>query len=41
MELAGHIPEDAKLSGADELTLIRRAQEGDSAAFEALVMSPL
>ena len=37
LELAGHIPEDAKLSGADELTLIRRAQEGDSEAFEALV----
>jgi RNA polymerase sigma-70 factor (ECF subfamily) len=37
LELAGHIPEDARLSGADESTLIRRAQEGDSEAFEALV----
>jgi RNA polymerase sigma-70 factor (ECF subfamily) len=40
LELAGNIPEEPKqLSGADELALIRRAQGGDSAAFEALVRS--
>jgi RNA polymerase sigma-70 factor (ECF subfamily) len=37
LELAEHIPEDAKLSVANELTLIRRAQEGDPEAFAALV----
>ena len=38
MELAGHIPEERRqLSGADESALIRRAQEGDPEAFEALV----
>jgi len=38
LELAEHIPEErGRLSGADELTLIRRAQGGDPEAFEALV----
>ena len=38
LELAGNIPEDPRhLSGADELALIRRAQEGNAEAFEALV----
>jgi len=38
LELAGHIPEERRqLSGADESALIRRAQEGDPEAFEALV----
>jgi len=38
LELAGNLPEERRqLSGADELALIRRAQEGDSEAFEALV----
>jgi RNA polymerase sigma-70 factor (ECF subfamily) len=38
LELAGNIPEDPRqLSGVDELALIRRAQGGDPAAFEALV----
>ncbi|MGO8735224.1 MAG: RNA polymerase sigma factor [Terriglobia bacterium] len=38
MELAGDIREEARqLSGADEIALIRRAQGGDSEAFEALV----
>jgi RNA polymerase sigma-70 factor (ECF subfamily) len=38
LELAGDIREEARqLSGADEIALIRRAQGGDSEAFEALV----
>ena len=38
LELAGNISEEPRqLSGADETTLIRRAQEGDPGAFEALV----
>jgi len=38
LELAGHVPEErGQASGADELALIRRAQEGDPEAFEALV----
>jgi len=38
LELAGNIPEEPRqLSGADEITLIRRAQGGDPEAFEALV----
>ena len=38
LELAGNIPEEPRQpSGADETALIRRAQGGDSEAFEALV----
>jgi RNA polymerase sigma-70 factor (ECF subfamily) len=38
LELAGNIFEEPRqLSGADETTLIRRAQGGDSEAFESLV----
>ena len=38
LELAGHIPEEARQPGeTEELVLIRRAQEGDPEAFEALV----
>jgi RNA polymerase sigma-70 factor (ECF subfamily) len=38
LELAGDIREEARqLSGADEIALIRRAQGGDSEAFESLV----
>lgn len=38
LELSGNIPEHpSRLSGADELTLIWRAQRGERAAFDALV----
>ncbi len=38
LELAGNIPEEPRqLSGTDEAALIRRAQGGDSEAFEALM----
>ncbi len=38
LELAGKVPaETTPLSGADELSLIRRAQQGDRAAFDALM----
>jgi len=38
LELAGNVPEQpSRLSGVDELALVRRAQEGDRAAFDALV----
>ena len=38
LELAGNIPEEPRqLRGVDEIALIRRAQGGDSEAFEALV----
>jgi RNA polymerase sigma-70 factor (ECF subfamily) len=38
LELAGKVPaQPTRLSGVDELTLVRRAQEGDRSAFDALV----
>jgi len=38
LELAGKVPaQPTRLNGVDELTLVRRAQEGDRSAFDALV----